>query len=684
MCGIFGLVASNLHTVSRSDVKDSLASLFSLSMSRGTEAAGLAAMTSEAIRVIKRPVSAKQLISSHEYRSLLDAVYKEAKEHEAPLTCIGHSRLVTNGSAESHNNNQPVLKDGIVGIHNGIIVNVDTLWQEHEDLHRAYEVDTEVLFALIGKGITNGLSLAEATVEAFTCIKGVASIATLFREYGTLLLASNNGSLFFAFNEQTHDFAFASELQILRDFCKKSGAFASQFSPEHIQQVQPNTGLLLHLNAGSLDHFSFSDANAARPAELGFQRSVIDELAPTGAAASNNAIQYAHSEASRRIAAAEKKYPYDTQFTDSLRRCCKCILPETMPFIEFDAQGVCNYCRYYQPIKYYGKDALRSLADSIRSSDNSPDTLVGISGGRDSCYGLHYLKEELGLNPVAFTYDWGMVTDLARRNISRLCGTLGVEHILVSADIKKKRSFIRKNVTAWLKKPVLGLIPLFMAGDKAYFYHANRLKKEMNIAKIMLCENMLERTDFKIGFAGIRPAHIDPDRHFTLPLGSMLKLLGFYGGNYLKNPAYFNNSLLDTFGAYLSYYVIEKDYANLFKYIPWIEDEVIGTLRNTYDWELSPDTKSTWRIGDGTASFYNLIYYRVMGFTEIDTFRSNQIREGLLNREDALRISYEENKPRIESVYWYCVTNGIDFEGALEKISHIPRLQAKHRESLAA
>jgi hypothetical protein len=31
-----------------------------------------------------------------------------------------------------------------------------------------------------------------------------------------------------------------------------------------------------------------------------------------------------------------------------LRRCTRCILPETFPFITFDAAGVCNYCAYYR------------------------------------------------------------------------------------------------------------------------------------------------------------------------------------------------------------------------------------------------------------------------------------------------------------------------------------------------
>ena len=72
------------------------------------------------------------------------------------------------------------------------------------------------------------------------------------------------------------------------------------------------------------------------------------------------------------------------------------------------------------------------------------------------------------MNPVAYTYDWGMVTDLARRNQARLCSQLGVEHIWVSADIKQKRRNVRKNVEAWLKRPELGMVPLFMAGDKQF------------------------------------------------------------------------------------------------------------------------------------------------------------------------------------------------------------------------
>ncbi len=159
---------------------------------------------------------------------------------------------------------------------------------------------------------------------------------------------------------------------------------------------------------------------------------------------------------------------YNIERIDALRRCGRCLLPETFPFIEFDAQGVCNYCSNYV-VKNQPKpiEELFGLVDPYRSRDGGNDCIIPFSGGRDSTYTLHIAKNVLKLNPVAFTYDWGMVNDLARRNVARVCGKLRVENILVSADISWKRGNIRRNITAWLKKPHLGMVPLFRRGTSS-------------------------------------------------------------------------------------------------------------------------------------------------------------------------------------------------------------------------
>jgi hypothetical protein len=359
---------------------------------------------------------------------------------------------------------------------------------------------------------------------------------------------------------------------------------------------------------------------------------------------------------------------------DHLCRCSRCILPSTFPFIEFDEHGVCNYCNSYKPIVYRGGDLLQNEMNGLKRSRSAHhDCLIPFSGGRDSSYVLHYVKHELGLRPLAFSYDWGMLTDLARRNQSRMCGALGVEHVLISADIRKKRLNIQKNVSAWLKRPSLGTIPLFMAGDKQYFYYANQLLTQNHLSLSIMGENLLETTRFKTGFCGVRP-QFDAEKTYSLTQWGKLQMMMFYAKEFALNPSYINSSLVDTLDAFKSYYVMEHRSINVFDYLKWDEDLVNQTIINGYNWEIDPETTTTWRIGDGTAAFYNYIYWMIAGFTENDTFRSNQIREGTLTRADALKKVMSENQPRWDSIRWYCNVIQMDFLKVIKVIHSMPKL----------
>ena len=88
-----------------------------------------------------------------------------------------------------------------------------------------------------------------------------------------------------------------------------------------------------------------------------------------------------------------------------------------------------------------------------------------------------------------------------------------------------------------------------------------------------------------------------------------------------------------------------------------------------YDWEKSIDTKSTWRIGDGAAAFYNYIYYTMAGFSEHDTFRSNQIREGDITRDEALKLVKIESKPIYENIKWFLKILNLDFKDTINIIN---------------
>ena len=319
---------------------------------------------------------------------------------------------------------------------------------------------------------------------------------------------------------------------------------------------------------------------------------------------------------------------------------------------------------------------MEHLLAKHRKPGSQPDCLVAISGGRDSCYGLHYVKEVLGLKPLTFTYDWGMVTDLARRNVARMCGQLGVEHILVSADIKEKRMNIRRNINAWLRQPDLRLLPLLMAGDKQYFSNAHRLAKEYDIKLMFFFPNRFEQTKFKSGFCGVKE---NGDMYFQISMLQKAQMVGYYLKRFLLNPRYINPSLADTARSFFAtYFAPNNDICYLYDYIGWDEKQIMSTILEKYDWERAPDTTTTWRIGDGTSAFYNLIYLTMAGFTENDTYYSNHIRDGLMTREEAWKRLQSDNQVRTEAIEEYARLVGFDADEAIRRIQAAPKLYGPH------
>lgn len=675
MCGIVGIAVGNNSKISQESFKKSLNSLLLYSETRGKDAAGIAVLCGDKIEVFKDSVRASKLIKGGKYQEIFDNVFSRSMKDgksTRPLAAIGHTRMATNGSFVSNFDNQPVIKDGLVGVHNGIVVNDKKLWEKYPQLKREFEVDTEVILSLIKMFLNENKDLAESIKSVFKLIEGSASVAALFNDRNYLALATNTGSLYLCEDERNSIIIFASELFILKKLIEKHGDQIS-LDGSKIRQIRSGTGLLVDLNGLDAKEFVFNKAENVSIDKLSYDRTIVDlsrgesqkKDIPITATKDHSMLDF--------IASQNALFDKMAESVAKLKRCTKCILPETMPFIEFDENGVCNYCRNYKKIEVKGKNNLEKFVEKNRSKDGSPDCLVAFSGGRDSSFGLHYIKKVLGMHPVAYSYDWGMITDLGRRNQARMCGKLGVEHIIVSADIRKKRENIRKNVKAWLKSPNLGTIPLFMAGDKHYFYYANKLQKQLNVNSIVMCENLLERTHFKHGFCGVKNMRSDVSP-YIMSDSNKAKMQLYYLKQLFLNPSYINSSIFDTLAGFVSYYMMPHNFLYLFQYIKWNEAEINNTLINEYNWELSPDTSSTWRIGDGTAAFYNYIYYTVAGFTEHDAFLSNSIREGSIERSRAIILASESNRPRYDSIKWYCDIIGIDFMDTLRTIDSIPKL----------
>jgi glutamine---fructose-6-phosphate transaminase (isomerizing) len=604
MCGIFGIVSSS--SVSQQEIKQ----LAIHAEQRGKDSSGLFFAGSDKYFIHR----ANKTISS-----LLKTV-----DIKSTTFVMGHSRLITSGLAD----NQPIYRDSICVIHNGIIVNDLAVWQKVNQ-PRNQEIDTEIIAAIAADVLQQGGSVNQIADQVLELCDGVVACALALPKEGKLCLFSNNGSLYLG--KKKNALYFASEsYPLIRLAC------------ETIEQVR-------------------RDAVIIDIPKLDEKPSIHEILEPTTNLIPGLAVDQAQ----------ERMLEFQPS---NLRRCTKCILPETMPFIRFDDKGVCNYCRNYnRRNKPRPVDELFELVKPYRRS-NGDDCIVPFSGGRDSCYGLHLIVKELKMKPITYTYDWGMVTDLGRRNISRMSARLGVENIIVADNIALKRRNIAKNLAAWLKSPHLGMVSILTAGDKHFFRHIETVKKQTGISLNLWGVNPLEVTHFKAGFLGV-PPDFEEERVYSHGLSKQLRYQKLRFAAMLQSPGYFNGSLWDTLsGEYFRSFNKKADYYHIFDYWRWDEAVIDETLLSEYDWERAPDTSTTWRIGDGTAAIYNYIYYTVAGFTEHDTFRSNQIREGDITRDQALALVKIENQPRYPNIKWYLDAIEMDFADVIPVINKIPKL----------
>ena len=608
MCGIFGVIEKQNSYKTINDFMD----LGIMSESRGKEASGYFLENEKGIKVFKSPTKFTDKYSIK--------ILKKERKNKLINFVIGHTRLKTDGDEAIEENNQPCSHDNYYLVHNGIITN-------HLDINSGTDFSMKELdsFALLNL-ITNDKSnnkIVSKFKNSIQKLKGEITVCLYSEVDNTFVLYTNTGSLYYILDEDNSLSHFASEKWILNKYLHKGKILC---------QLDPFTGLLVNKDGNLVQKFKVK----------------------TEAIESNYKNLKNISET---LYAEEILIPH-------IKRCNKCILPTTVPFIEFDKDGVCNFCKNHKEIKLKKIENLEKLVRKEKV------IIAGFSGGRDSSFGLHVAKNFYDGKIISVSYDWGMITELARRNQARITGKLGIEHVWASADIGVKRNNIKKNLYAWLEKPDLGMLPILMAGDKVWQDILHDIAKKNSADYILQFQSPYEVTQFKYGLANIAPIfNFQEDKFLNTTFNLKVKMFIYYVFGILKNRRYWNTSLIDSFKGFISFNFKKTKLVYPFEFIEFNEDEVDKILEENYQWEFDKYNPSSWRIGDGTAPFYNLIYWKFCGFTENDFFRSNQVREGKIERSVALKKTLFENQIKETRIQEYLSYINADYDYVMEKLN---------------
>ena len=126
--------------------------------------------------------------------------------------------------------------------------------------------------------------------------------------------------------------------------------------------------------------------------------------------------------------------------------CKKCVMPSSSAIpVEFDENGVCSGCNTSnQKVEIDWKrreKQFKRLLEEYKNTDNSNyDCIIPVSGGKDSYFQVHMVKNVFGMNPLLVTYNANNWTKTGYENLHNMRDAFGCDHIFFtpSIDLLKK------------------------------------------------------------------------------------------------------------------------------------------------------------------------------------------------------------------------------------------------------
>lgn len=117
--------------------------------------------------------------------------------------------------------------------------------------------------------------------------------------------------------------------------------------------------------------------------------------------------------------------------------CTKCVVPNQRPRITFNEEGVCSACQFAEfkakTVDWAAREReLEKLLAKHRRNDGSWDVIVPSSGGKDSAFVAHLLKDKYGMNPLTVTWAPHLYTDIGFTNHQNHIHVGDLQNILVT------------------------------------------------------------------------------------------------------------------------------------------------------------------------------------------------------------------------------------------------------------
>jgi hypothetical protein len=325
------------------------------------------------------------------------------------------------------------------------------------------------------------------------------------------------------------------------------------------------------------------------------------------------------------------------QNSSSVQQCLRCVLPSNFPGIRFNHEGICNYCLDFKgtETQQMKKTEFRQKFDALIKEYQGKsvyDCLMCHSGGKDSTYTLGILKEKYHLNILAVSFDNGFLPEQTLVNIRNSVDKLGIDHILI--------------------KPRFDLLArIFIYSAENDIYPIKALERSsstcnscMAIIKYSALRIAIEKQIPMIAY-GWSPGQAPISSSVMKNMPGMIK----------KMQSTFYDPLYRIAGDEINPYFLEErhlngDYRlpfniNPMAFLDYNIDEIYKNIKR-FEWRKPEDVDAN-STNCLLNSYANFMHKKHLGFHPYACELANLVREGLLNREEALQRLKAEEDPAV-------------------------------------
>lgn len=303
----------------------------------------------------------------------------------------------------------------------------------------------------------------------------------------------------------------------------------------------------------------------------------------------------------------------------SYQVCKHCVMDTTDPEIEFDEQGVCNHCHYFEnsvrlvwPSVDGDSIKLEEMIQAVKEYGKGKryDCIIGLSGGIDSSY-IAVKVAEWGLRPLVVHVDAGWNSELAVMNIEQICRRLGFDLVTHVVDWEEMRdmqlAFLRSN-----------LANQDVPQDHAFFAALYGYAEKAGIKYVINGSNFATESILPAswGYDAMDATHVKSihSRFGSRPRG--------------------NFPVVNFFDLYVKYPLILKmQVLRPLNYLPYNKEEAIRILERDYGWRYygGKHYESRW------TRFFQAYYlpYK-FGYDKRKAHLSSLVVSGQMTRADAL------------------------------------------------